>query len=133
MSQDAENLLEHDRIEEVLEAADPPQPVVMIEYSHKGLTWYLLLALIAIVTIGGLWLYHKKQLEDVETQARYARRELDRLKRKASTSPCRENSAWPLVRLRRRPLLRHRRTIRVPLRPPRPPQSPRPFRTCLPS
>ncbi len=87
MSQDAENLLEHDRIEEVLEAADPPQPVVMIEYSHKGLTWYLLLALIAIVTIGGLWLYHKKQLEDVETQARYARRELDRLKAQSLNEP----------------------------------------------
>jgi hypothetical protein len=32
MSHDAENLLEVDRIDEVLEAADRPQPVVVVQY-----------------------------------------------------------------------------------------------------
>ncbi len=127
MSQDPENLLEHDRIEDVLEAADPPQPpVVMIEYSHKGPTWYLLLALTVIVTLGGLWLYFKKQLDNAETQARYAKREVERLKRKASTHPCRPKSAWPLGRLQLRRRLRLSRRIRV-----RPPQPPRPSRNRL--
>ena len=59
MSRDAESLLEHDRIEEVLETAEPLHPVVVIQYPRKGLPWYLVIALIAMVSIGGFWIYHQ--------------------------------------------------------------------------
>jgi hypothetical protein len=76
MSHDAENLLEVDRIDEVLEAADPPQPVVVVQYARKGLPWFWIMALIILTPIGGLLIYHRLVVEHLRSQTLAAKREL---------------------------------------------------------
>jgi hypothetical protein len=76
MSHDAENLLEVDRIDEVLEAADRPQPVVVVQYARKGLPWFWIMALIILTPIGGMLIYHRLVVEHLRSQALAAKREL---------------------------------------------------------
>jgi hypothetical protein len=76
MSHDAENLLEVDRIDEVLEAADPPQPVVVVQYARKGLPWFWIMALIILTPIGGMLIYHRVVVEHLRSQTLDAKREL---------------------------------------------------------
>ena len=51
MNQDPESLLEVDRIDEVLEAPDPPQSVVVVQYRTSRLPWVLLIGAIVLVPL----------------------------------------------------------------------------------
>ena len=72
MNQQPENLLETDRLEEVLDEPGPPHPVVVIQYRSRVIPWLLLL-LILVLSMGGL-------LVRFRAQAIEAKREVERLR-----------------------------------------------------
>ena len=45
--------LEADRLEELLEAPVPAQPVVMIEYRNRGVPWWMVGLILALVAVAG--------------------------------------------------------------------------------
>jgi hypothetical protein len=59
MSQDPENLLEVDRIDEVLEAPESPQTVVVVQYRTARLPWVLLIGAILIIPLIGYVIYYR--------------------------------------------------------------------------
>ena len=90
MNHDDESLLEVDRIEEVLEAADQPQPVVVIQYPKKGLSWFWIMAFIILTPIGGLLIYHRLVVERLRSQNLAAKRELESWKERIRLEAARQ-------------------------------------------
>ncbi len=68
MTHDAESLLEVDRIDDVLEVADQPQPVVVIQYGRKRPSWFWIMALVILIPLGGLWFYHRLEVENLRSR-----------------------------------------------------------------
>ncbi len=77
MSDDADHLLEVDRIEEVLEGTDQPQPVVVIQYKKKGLPSSWVMALFVLIPIGGMVFYYHREFKRLESKERAAKRDLE--------------------------------------------------------
>jgi hypothetical protein len=77
MSDVAESLLEVDRIDEVLEAADPPQPVVVIQYASKSRARFWILALMILISLGAGLAYHRLVVIQLQAQAHAVRRDLE--------------------------------------------------------
>jgi hypothetical protein len=68
MSQEPSNLIESDHIEEVLDKAGPPPPVVVVEYRNRLMPWALVVALTGIV-VGVLGMYARNR-RDTERLSR---------------------------------------------------------------
>ncbi|MGP0066866.1 MAG: hypothetical protein ACLQGP_25155 [Isosphaeraceae bacterium] len=77
MSDDADNLLEVDRIDEVLEGTDQPQPVVVIQYKKKGLPSSWVMALFVLIPIGGMLFYYHREVKRLESKERAAKRDFE--------------------------------------------------------
>lgn len=81
MTPEPGNLLESDRIEDVLqdEAAAQDEtaaaPVVVVESRSRARPWLLIGATIAAVGLGSAYTYHRREVERLNTQAEIARRD----------------------------------------------------------
>ncbi len=84
MSQAPEQLIESDRIEEVLDQAGPPPPVVVVQYRKPVMPWILVAALISIaLTLGGMLARNRRQVERFREQILEARSDVERLREQA--------------------------------------------------
>ena len=59
MTEESEVSLETDHLAEVIESAQPGQPVVVIQYRSRGLPWYFAIPLLLLVGIGSVAFYHR--------------------------------------------------------------------------
>lgn len=73
-----ENLLESDRIEDVLEDSGPPAPVVVVQNRNRVLPWLLIVGAIAVLALGSALAYHRREVARLRLQAELARRDLQR-------------------------------------------------------
>jgi hypothetical protein len=61
--------LDSDQLEEKLEAANPAQPVVVIQYRNRGVSSWLFFTLILAIPLGAILLYHRLVVERYRVQA----------------------------------------------------------------
>ncbi len=80
MSQEPENLLETDRLEEVLDEPGPPHPVVVIQYRSRVVPWLILMLLLVLLPMVGLLVQYRREAARSRAEALEARRELERLR-----------------------------------------------------
>src|SRR5262245_12996015 len=78
MSQGPENLLESDRLDDLLEESAPP-PVVVVQYGSRARSWLPIVAVTAALTLGGLLAYNWREARRLQVQALQARRALERV------------------------------------------------------
>jgi hypothetical protein len=79
MGSEPDNLLETDRLEDVLEVAGPPPSVVIVQYRNRMFPWVLAGASIVALTVAGAVAYHFHEIARLQAQALETRRELERL------------------------------------------------------
>src|SRR5262249_29213301 len=65
MTGDHKGILESEHLTELAEEAPTSQPVVVIQYRSRGASWYLVLLLLAMISLGSIAIYHR-----VTTRAR---------------------------------------------------------------
>ncbi len=94
MSQEHENLLEVDHLEEVLDEPGPPQPVVVVQYRSRAAAWLAIVSVVVAVALGSLLFYHFREVERLRVQAQEARLELRRL---TAMNPEENRAATPAV------------------------------------
>jgi hypothetical protein len=75
MSQASQNLLDDERIDEVLKTPDPTQTVVVVQYRTARLPWVLLIGVILIVPLIGCAIYYRIT-EGLRTQAALVARDM---------------------------------------------------------
>ena len=61
MNQQPENLLETDRLEDVLDEPGPPNPVVVIQYRSRVIPWLILMLFLAVVPMLGLLVHYRRE------------------------------------------------------------------------
>ena len=62
MSQEHENLLEVNHLEEVLDEPGPPQPVVVVQYRSRAAAWLAIVSVVVAVALGSLLFYHFREV-----------------------------------------------------------------------
>ena len=78
MGPEPENLLERDRIEDVLAEDGPPPPVVVVQYGNKLRPWLLTIGAIVVLALGSAYAYHRREVARLRTQFQLADRDLHR-------------------------------------------------------
>jgi hypothetical protein len=61
--------LESDRLEQLLEAPGPAQPVVMVQYRNRGVPWWVLVPLLFLAPLVAILIYHQQVVERYRAQA----------------------------------------------------------------
>ena len=79
MSPNPESLLEVNRIDEVIEAPDPPQTVVVVQYRTGRLPWVLLMGVVLTIPLIGYAIYYRTNQGLRDQAAWAARAEVKRL------------------------------------------------------
>lgn len=78
MGHQPDNLLESDRIEDVLEDSGPPPPVLVVQHGNRVLPWLLMLGTIVLLSLGTAYAYHRREVARLRRQAEMAQRDLQR-------------------------------------------------------
>jgi hypothetical protein len=86
MESDSDLTLDSDRLEQLLEAPPPPQPVVVVEYRNRGVPIGIFFPLIVLVPLGALLVYHRTVIQRDRAEAAQTRQSLENLAAKAATS-----------------------------------------------
>ena len=69
MMSDAEQMLESDHLDELLETPEPAQPVVVVQYRNRGPSPWLFGPFLLMVTAAALYVYHRTVVERYRVQA----------------------------------------------------------------
>jgi hypothetical protein len=91
MTSDVEQMLESDHLDQLLETPEPAQPVVVVQYRNRGMSPWLAVPFVFVVTAAALYVYHRTVVERFRVQAAEDRQFLAK---KIET----ERALMPLVR-----------------------------------
>ena len=91
MTSDVEQMLESDHLDQLLETPEPAQPVVVVQYRNRGVSPWLAVPFVFVVTAAALYVYHRTVVERFRVQAAEDRQFLAK---KIET----ERALMPLVR-----------------------------------